>query len=104
MAEINISPGSWLNLTRLLDFKGLIFWDQTEYPEIPFSTDDTYVQLEQGQATRLDLIAYDFYDDPELMWVIQVANNLDLPNQAREGMVIRIPARETVDGLLRPVE
>lgn len=100
MAEVNLSPGSWLNLSELLEYKGIIFWDQTEYPEIPFSNDDTFLQLTAGQAARIDLVAYDQYGDPELLWVLMLANNHDLPNQFIEGEVIRVPAKTTIDQIL----
>lgn len=102
MAEVTVSPGSWLNLADLLEYKGLLFWSQTEFPSIPFSDDDQYVALTQEQAKRLDLVAYDTWGDPELIWVVLLANGLDLPNQAREGMTIRLPAKQTIDDLLKP--
>lgn len=102
MAQVDITPGSWLNLSQLLDFKGVVFWDQTTYPDIPFSDDDTYLQLTDEQAHRVDLIAFDQYGDPELLWVILLANDVNLPNQLIEGQVIRIPAKATVDLLLAP--
>lgn len=104
MAQITISPGSWLNLTELLEFKGTLFWDLTEYPDIPTSDDDEIVQLTQQQAERLDLLASDKYGDPELLWVILLANDIELPNQLREGLILRIPAKATVDDILRPIE
>lgn len=100
--DLTVSTGSWLNLTQLLEFKGVIFWDQTEYPDIALSDDDTYIQLTDAQAHRIDLIAQDFYGDSELLWILQVANNVDLPNQFVEGQVIRIPAKATVSTLLAP--
>jgi hypothetical protein len=43
------------------------------YPNIPFAETDIYVITTIGD--RLDLIAYSYYSDPELWWVISIANN-----------------------------
>jgi hypothetical protein len=100
--DVNIEKQSWLQLTDLLDFEGVIFWDQTEYPDIPISEDDQYIQLSQQQSKRIDLLAWDFYGDVNVFWVIMLANNIDLPNQIYEGMVLRLPAQATIDDLLKP--
>lgn len=102
MAEVKVSKGSWLNLTDLLEFKEIIFWGQTEFPEIPFSDDDTYVKLTQQQAKQIDLVAYDFLGDPELYWVILLANNKDMPNQFVQNETIRIPPLAVIEELLKP--
>ena len=43
------------------------------YPIIPLTETDEYVITVAGD--RLDLIAFSYYNDPELWWVISVANN-----------------------------
>ena len=43
------------------------------YPIIPLTETDEYVITTAGD--RLDLIAFSYYNDPELWWVISVANN-----------------------------
>jgi len=43
------------------------------YPDIPFFETDDYIITTIGD--RLDLIAYSYYNDAELWWVISVANN-----------------------------
>lgn len=102
MAEVVVSKGSWLNLTDLLEFKEILFWGQTEFPEIPFSDDDTYVKLSQQQAKQIDLVSFDFLGDSELYWVILLANNKDMFNQFVEGETIRIPPLSVVDAILHP--
>lgn len=101
MAEIKIKKSSWLNFTRLLQFEETYFWDHFDFPEIPFTDDDRYVQLSQLGAHRLDLIAHDFYGDANLMWVILLANDLDYPNQAVEGQTIRLPSLNTINLILK---
>jgi len=102
--DVKIEQQSWLQLTNLLDFDGVIFWDQTEFPDIVISEDDQYITLSQAQSKRIDLIAWDFYGDVNMFWVIMLANNIDLPNQLREGMVLRLPAQSTIDDLLKPAK
>ena len=43
------------------------------YPEIPFLDTDDYIVTTDGD--RLDTIAYSYYNDSELWWVISAANN-----------------------------
>lgn len=102
MAEVVLNPGSWLNLSNLLEFQGITFWDQFDYPDIPYDTNDVYVTLTDAQARRPDLIALDKYGNDQLLWVLLLANDVDLPNQLVEGQVIRVPAKSTIDILLTP--
>ena len=43
------------------------------YPNIPLSENDIYVITTVGD--RLDLLAFNYYKDATLWWVIAVANN-----------------------------
>jgi hypothetical protein len=43
------------------------------YPDVPYSETDEYIITVDGD--RLDTIAYSYYGDPELWWIISVANN-----------------------------
>jgi hypothetical protein len=44
------------------------------YPEIPYSENDSYVITVLGD--RLDTLAFNFYGDTSLYWVIATANAL----------------------------
>jgi hypothetical protein len=60
------------------------------YPKIPLNSNDIYVITELGD--RLDTLAYQFYKDQTLWWIIASANNIhnavfSLP----EGTQLRIP-------------
>lgn len=101
MAIVSVTKSSWLNRTKLLSFKGVLFWDQTEYPTIDFTDNDIYIQLTDTQSKRIDLVAYQYYGDAELLWVLLLANDKDLPNQFIGGETIRIPSRDTVNLLLQ---
>lgn len=43
------------------------------YPDIPYADTDEYIITTIGD--RLDSIAYSYYNDAELWWIISVANN-----------------------------
>jgi hypothetical protein len=53
--------------------KGKQFYKGKIYPDIPFSTTDVYIITTIGD--RLYTIAYSYYKDSTLWWVISVANN-----------------------------
>lgn len=44
------------------------------YPEIPVTEEDIYVITTAGD--RLDILAYNYYGDVSLYWIIASANNL----------------------------
>jgi hypothetical protein len=56
------------------DITGSLYYQTNIYPEIPPVNSDYYVVTTAGD--RLDLIAYDFYQDVSLWWVIASANSL----------------------------
>jgi hypothetical protein len=61
------------------------------YPNIEAKEDDTYIIV--GNTDRLDVIAYDFYGDSTLWWVIAMANNLEGDSMfPPQGMYLRVPA------------
>ncbi len=60
------------------------------YPNIPKTDDDIYVATETGD--RFDTLAYQFYNDSTLWWIIASANNIHNANIGiREGTILRIP-------------
>ena len=59
------------------------------YPKIALSADDIYVYSRVGD--RLDLLAYKYYSDPALWWIISVANNLKGSFFVPVGQQLRIP-------------
>ncbi len=51
---------------------------------------DIYVSTETGD--RLDTLAFTFYKDPSLWWIIAAANNIhDAPIAFPDGTILRIP-------------
>ena len=78
-----------------------LVYQTTKYPEIPLSSEDTYVYTVQGD--RFDILADQYYGDQSLQWIISIANTAtagtdlpsDLPQNSLvipEGKQIRIPA------------
>lgn len=60
------------------------------YPDIPLSDTDIYVVTETYD--RLDTLAYQYYQDASLWWIIASANNIhDAPFGLTDGTVLRIP-------------
>lgn len=50
------------------------YYKITNYPSINKSDNDIYIEIKQGD--RLDMLAYKYYQDVTLWWVIAKANNL----------------------------
>ena len=60
------------------------------YPNIKPSDEDIFVATETGD--RFDTLAYQFYNDSTLWWIIACANNIHNASIGiREGTILRIP-------------
>jgi hypothetical protein len=60
------------------------------YPNIPLRDNDLYVATETGD--RLDTLAYQFYGDSTLWWIIASANNIhNAVFGFEDGTILRIP-------------
>lgn len=86
--------------TSTVKINGKLCYQTTKYPEIPLSDTDIYVYSTQGD--RFDSLAFQFYGDQSLWWIISIANTAiagtslpsDLPQNSLvipEGIQIRIP-------------
>jgi len=53
----------------------------TLYPKIPIRDSDIFIYPRFGD--RLDNLAYKYYNDVSLWWIIAKANNLDVNKQIR---------------------
>ena len=51
-----------------------IVYNTHMYPEIPLENSDIYIWTKQGD--RLDSLAFRYYKNPKLWWIIAQANNL----------------------------
>lgn len=70
---------------------GSVYYLNNIYPDIPYTNTDNYVITTIGD--RLDLLAFDFYGDASLYWIIASANALPGDSLYPEpGTQIRIPS------------
>lgn len=70
---------------------GKRYYANVVYPSIPTNGDDVYIITSAND--RLDLIAFDFYGDPSLWWVIASANDLNGSSLfTPAGIQLRIPS------------
>lgn len=66
------------------------FTETVRYPLIEPKLGDIYIVA--GQGDRLDNLAYEYYKDPSLWWIIARANKIGLGTlNIKAGLQIRIP-------------
>jgi len=69
---------------------GRVVYRTKIYPNIPKKDSDVYVVTQGGD--RLDTLAYQFYKDSSLWWIIATANNIHGADFALgDGTILRIP-------------
>ena len=69
---------------------GRLVYRSKIYPNIPLRDSDIYVATETGD--RLDTLAYTYYNDSSLWWIIASANNIhNAVFGFEDGTVLRIP-------------
>jgi nucleoid-associated protein YgaU len=69
------------------DFTNRPYYKGKQYPNIPLSEFDVYVITTTGD--RLDNLAYSYYGDSTLWWVIAMANN-----NATNGTLYPVPGTQ----------
>jgi len=69
------------------EFTNRPYYKGKQYPNIPLSESDVYVITTVGD--RLDSLAYSYYGDATLWWIIAVANN-----NATKGALFPIPGTQ----------
>ena len=84
--------GNKINRKRNLDGPSPEYYSSTFYPKIDRHESDIYVITVQGD--RLDSLAWKYYGDTTLWWVIAAANNVGKGGLTLDsGLQIRIPQR-----------
>lgn len=68
----------------------------TRYPKIPTSLNDIYIVA--NETDYLDSLAYRFYRDSTLWWVIAQANGIKATLKAPTGVQLRIP--QNIDDII----
>tara|TARA_R110001599_G_C12131775_1_gene649813 strand:- start:682 stop:1005 length:324 start_codon:yes stop_codon:yes gene_type:complete len=71
-----------------------------KYPEIPRDFSDTYVYTNRGD--RYDTLAFQYYDDASLWWIITRANSNQTPDSLipNIGSQLRIPGNERIPNII----
>lgn len=78
------------NISQFKRWDGKRVYKTTYYPDIPLSDSDLYVVSTEGDY--LDILAFKYYNDPTLWWVIALANNIGKGRMSVEpGLQLRIP-------------
>jgi len=68
------------------------YFKAIKYPEIPKKIDDVYIITKDGD--RLDNLAYQFYSNIDLWWIITLSNPGKIKRDSffiKPGMQIRVP-------------
>ena len=77
------------NKSKKINDGGVVYRSKID-PNIPLRDDDVYVATETGD--RLDTLAYQYYEDASLWWIIASANNIhNAPFGLKDGTILRIP-------------
>ena len=76
------------NQNEFVGTLGTQYYKDVTYPEIPSNENDIWVETEFGD--RLDSLAYQFYKDVTLYWVIAIAN----PNKINMGSLFLTPGTQ----------
>tara|TARA_R110000822_G_scaffold39370_3_gene108233 strand:- start:1691 stop:1990 length:300 start_codon:yes stop_codon:yes gene_type:complete len=73
------------------DLEGTRMYSTVKYPEIPRSNNDIYVITTDGD--RYDVLAFTYFNDSSLWWVISIANAEYPQNSITPpvGVQLRIP-------------
>jgi len=79
------------NTILLKTARGREYYGSTKYPSPPLSSDDLYVITQEGD--RFDQLAFQYYGDASLWWVISSSNPALEQNSyfPPVGIQIRIP-------------
>ncbi|MDR1514927.1 MAG: hypothetical protein LBS45_04465 [Synergistaceae bacterium] len=72
------------------------YWGTRPPIPIPKSSKDQFHRVTDDDVKRIDLLAWRYYSDCALWWVIAEANGISNPLELEVSRVLRIPALETV--------
>ena len=78
---------------RKIDKSGIRVYSTTYYPEISIGNSDTFIYSKEGD--RLDTLAYRYYGDNTLWWIIAKANGIRGKIGLEVATPLRIPANIT---------
>ncbi len=64
--------GRYTNIQESTTLTGKRFKNTVKYPDIPLSFNDIYIYTDEGD--RFDILAQTYYGNPQLWWIISIAN------------------------------
>jgi|MDTC01.3.fsa_nt_gb hypothetical protein len=76
------------------------YYKNIEYPSIPEDINDIYIISKS--TDRLDLLAFDYYRDSQLWWIISKANPDKVKRDSffiNPGLQIRIPSQSNISAI-----
>ena len=79
----------YANTRRKLDKSGIRVYTTTYYPEIPLTDGDFFIRPVDGN--RLDNLAFSYYGDSTLWWIIAKANGIRGKVVVSTDEILRIP-------------
>lgn len=85
-------------LSRITDDEGNQYLESADAISFPVRSDDSYHIVTAKDANRLDLVAYQYYGNPLLYWVIAVASDIDDPLNVPPGTTLRVPSHQSLYG------
>lgn len=84
----------YYNIFKQFRWDGKQVFVTTNYPDIPISDSDIYII--SNETDYLDTLAYKYYKDPSLWFLIALANNIGKGRLSVEpGLQLRIPMNIT---------
>jgi hypothetical protein len=96
----NASTMKWMDQHAVYDSESgaeIRFLGLFEAPDMTGAEEGETLLVVADVNARLDLIAYDYYGDPNLWWVIALHNDLDVPDAyLYRGQQLRVPSKDWV--------
>jgi hypothetical protein len=86
------------NIKIIHDLEGTRMYSTTKYPEIPRSDNDIYVITTEGD--RYDVLAFNYFNDSSLWWVISSANAEYSQNSISPPVGVQIRITGNLDSIL----
>jgi len=93
-----MSTNRYIYSKKFKNETGKRYYSSTIYPKIEKTENDTYIT--SNRETRLDLLAYQYYNDSELYWIIAIANNIQGSIFVEPGTQLCIPNRSRIGEII----
>jgi hypothetical protein len=102
--SVDLQPSSRMLITPLLKEGNSEYFDIWEPVNFPEADDDIIHRVTEIEVGRLDLIAVQYYNDPNLWWIIAHANKVeDIFEEIIPGIRLRVPSFDRVRLILSDI-